>query len=1328
MADCIAPGWGTGAFGTEPWGGGLGAIPGGNIPVVLPFDAYCVGPCGPMSVILTYAQVSAVGDGTQFFVDPTSLDQIIASGGSASTTDARLTITTSVNSLYTLDFTVKFDALPIDFSSLTNQHVAVSITDAAGPCVTLFFSKTGIAYAGGFHHDGGGNLVLDSTFQQLPNSETVISEGEYWSYRIAADISTGVAYIYVTKTADLITIGHQLRYVMPVIPAEALAFPPTDKTIISVRGTVGSPSQIALDSICLSSNLIIPNSAPVADAGLDQAARTCTIVQLDGSLSFDPEGVNLTYKWRLLDAPLGSIFMFDGVDGRTFDTVSNFTNKFYSASLAVLDGADPISVDPNEGDVLVVEGEPYDIIAKGTDGSGFFVQVDGFVIPDNFLNKAFKLIRQRGISGPTTVNPTFFPDLAGLYKFDLKVFDGALFSEASVTVVNVTESPVPRGCIPDTRFLWNYLSDFWRLVEDKERIETFWSASAQVAASELLALWQIDYSKSLRDVQRTFQRRWLNYELEVVEPFPELTTIRPVFAGIRQVFPTAGIAGIPTKTLSFTIPFFDDLGQTFKSITHTFTGGGNLTATQVQDQLSPVLQQLDRRFTLTVTSNKAGTQHELRINAPFHFKTSSTDTAPIFTSPRDNTEPSGTGAGVSGKTYKVDRTLSGLDIKEGDILVVGASTFRVRGVTDDASDEWPDQRITLLDELPASPDTTWQLPGKVTSKVTDFYNSHVDTKDLTLFEIFDRSTHAIATLQLQGAWAVENNARSLGVNGIGALMNFLNHPTRKYAVAFKSATRLSHIPIDDLIVDIPFLQEKIKSTDDTAVLRRNIDFYIETFRGQKSVRFVFEGFGVTNDVWGSADAVPKRLWAEFTYLDNRPAIEGNFGIPVEFTLDNLAQLPSSVDYLSAVRGLWYAYFKGPTLFNLRAGTQILLGLPFAEEAGTIEEIRTDYSPTQGRILIRDKISKEHVRSYTFPSSLPIEINPATGEQYAVGDKVNAFAPLVEGVEVLDWVKDPRWFEGYLQQGAFYEVEKFHKFLVRVDSAAFNLPALLFVQTFIKRIKPTYTYPLFVVLKKIGADGSTEVSTTDSVSYSGSLFLHDGAGSQYNSNTSTLGVATMFDEPDPSGGGWQSKLDTDHLPATGAPVHPTRQTTIWAVDHTYMAPEDYILATCCDIYPALAFPVLDSVFSLDAEIYNSGAIVFEDSWVTFVPETPGITLPGSPHTVVSGMTITDVNVRITGDNGQSVSNTYTLIVKKNGSTALSTVIDSSAAVWSGDTSIHVTTSISVAPGDTLDVLLEANNSNLRNPLWKSLMVRLGISTAWQIDVQLPAATYCAHRVL
>lgn len=1263
-----------------------------------------------MSFILTYAPVEVEGDPLQFGIVPSTLDLQIGSGGTFPTDDARITINTAVPEAFTVDFTVLFNDLPADFNDLVNRHIFIGVSAAAGYCAGFFFSQAGIAYTGSVHHTGGAladqHLVLDSVVQPLPGSSVMISEGAYYSFRIAVDGYTGTTYMFITPTADLATIGEQLKFILPGITSSSCAVVPPDRTLISVRGTAGAPSILSLDSLCLGTGLVIPNLPPVADAGLDQAVRTCSVIQLDGSRSFDPEGGTVLYQWHLIDAPIGSTFMFDGLDGSTFSTMSGFTNKFYSASLGVLNTSSPIQA----GDILVVMGTVYIVTLTATDGSGFYVQVSEFALTAALAGSPFKYLPQYGISGPTNAKPTFYPDLAGFYKFELIVTDGQLMSPPSVTIVSVNESAQPRGCIPDVSFLWNYLSDFWNLIDDSQPIEVLWGALAQVTAAELLSLWQIDYSKSLRDVQRTFQRRWLHYDLSVLEPVPAAATLRSVMGGVRQIFPPSGIAIPNGSTLTISIPVFNqNVVITFPSLPVSM-GNVGPTAQAVAAFLNPILAGLDSRFATQITTDRLNGNQELLIYAPFTFHNASTDTAPIFTYPFANSMPAGTGAGIGAKSYKVDRTLQSLVLQEGDLLNLGDSCYRIARVVDDPSDEWPFQRVTLLDALPTSPASTWKIPGLVTSQFVDFYNSLVWVNDLFTFELYATATSTQTFATVPGAYVVPSLPQTVGVD-LTVIANYMLSST--YQVSFYGFQRLNYIPIDPTVVDIPYLQEMINNTDDTAVLRRNLDFYIDTFRGSRALRFAFGGFGSSTDIWQDATTVPQRLWAEVTYIDNNPIIEQNFGIPAAFTLDDLSQLPSNSDYLSIVRGLWFAYFNGPTLFNLRVGTQILLGLPFAEEAGIITEIRADFSPNQGRILVQDQANPEVIRSYSYPVGLALEVNPTTSAVYAVGDAVAQFAPIVTGATVVDYIKDPTWLQGYVNQGALFEVEKFFRFMVRVDSPAFSLSTLLFVKSFILRIKPTYTYPLFIVLREVA---NTEITTTDAISYSGTLLLFDGACT----NVDTLGMATMWDQPHAAGGGWRSQYDTGNDPGV-IPVYPTSQPVQWGFDKKYLCPEDFIEGNVCITW-AGGVPTYDSIFTFDTETYLGSAYIFDTVSVPYVP-ADGLFLYDNPTTVTSNSTVTDVNLIITGGPGADSPN-YNLIINKNG-TDQATI----PFVIAGETfAVHTTLSLAVVIGDLLTVRIVPAGSAETAVAWSSVVAEFGVVVTWAFDTSLAAGTLCVYKTM
>lgn len=1284
---------------------------GGPLPVDPPFDIYCVGPCGPMAFILTHPEVSTVGSSAHFLVDGISQDLIITSGGYTSADEVELIISTSVPGEWTFDFTCKFVTLPTNFSDLLNSHIFIGVSDAEGVAGGLFFSKVGLAYAGG----------LQGAIQPLADSQTLITEGEYYTFRLVASYNTGAFYVYVTKTSDLLIYGHQLRYILPTIAAQDLLNPSPDQTLVSVRGTVSRASTVALDSTCLGSGLIIPNLPPIADAGTDQAGLICSVILLDGSKSFDPEGLALTYLWQLVDAPLGSQFIFDGKDGYTYPLVvpTGFTNLLHSYSLYTLDQTAPIL----PGDVLTVEGVSYTILGKGTDLHGFYVRINEYALFDGYTNSAFKLLPQHGLNNKTSVKATFYPDIPGLYKFSLVVSDGAANSPTVYTVANILESAIPRGCTPNLSFVWNYLSDFWRLVEDKERIEVFWGALVQVAATELMSLWEVNYSKSLRDVQRTFLRRWLHVDPLLEEVLPELTTTRVLYAGLTSglIWADIGWPGVAGTHLDLVF-----LGAVHSVV---FPAGPDLTGNQIRNIIYNALVAVDARIRVDALVYRPDTTNIfVRILAPFGISISPTSTLPdgtVFGYTSTNKAISNQwGAAVGVDTYLLyDLQLSELGIKDGDVLELDGVGYRIAKIADDPTDILPYQRVVLRDHLPVNAPVKASICNKVTSPDLDFYKALVSKDDVVIFEVIDNINNTVVNV-MERASTVLSSAPGELCFDFTSVGDYIAQSDR-YSVFFFSLLRRTYIPIDSLIADLPTLQESIKVQNDQEVLRRNVDFFLEQYREVPCVRFISSLDKSQPDVWEYQDP-PERLWAETVYIDNRPTIEANFGLPAQFTLDDLSQLPSSVDYLSAVRGLWYSYFSGPTVFNVRAGAQILLGLPFAEENGTIEEIRRDFG-SHGRILVRDTANTAIVRSYTFLSSLPLETNPSTGKAYVVGDSVAQFAPLVQGVEVLDWLNDPKWFAGYLSQGTFVEYEKFQKFLVRVSSDAFNLQALLFTRQFVLRIKPRYTYPMFVVLESL----TDEVSVTDELENHGGLYLT--AGATFN----LRGAATMVDQPMPydSNHGesttyawdapWWNKVDLKDHPYLPGPVYQTDTIPDWGADKEFLAPEQGAYGILRTTFGVDTLPSVDSIFRVDEPAFTS-MYIWEATHLVWLPALSygAVTLDEATRTVVAAETLNYcvIEVNPTGLDPGSVGRTYRVHIFVNGTEAVAFPFSMPPT----GTIIVRSMSVAVLVGDVLDIRVSCDQE--RVVLWHHILVTVGVGTDWAVDVELPAGTYTTEQAM
>jgi hypothetical protein len=1291
------------------------------------FDLFVFEHCDSMLNVLSDPDITVVDDGGQLvadYPDPPgdSCDLGILSGeeGAPSFPEVQTLIRMSpddgVGTRWTAEWSVTFESLPEDFQGLIDEdlgapHVYFGASDATGPCAGVFVSQAGLAFSG--------SLLLGAEpipfalpagpLVPIPGSSQFVELGVQTTIRLVVDGLESVAYLYVTPTSDVMVSGHRLVAIFVPFAAADMSQAPTDCSMISADGSEELPSRIAVDAWRMSSELLIPNTPPVADAGTDQAVRFCSIAQLDGTASFDPEGLELTYAWRLIGAPFQSVYSVTGNDGRTLPLgpPTGFTNKFHSVSLGLAHAADELDA----GDVLLVDAIAYDIVSTGTDGDGFHVVISGELLPEPSSAKSFRVFRQRGISGATTSKPTFLADVLGFYRFDLVVNDGDLDSLISSVVINVVDSPLPRGVIPDARFVFDYLSDYWSLLEDRGPLDEVYSAMAQVVASELYTLWQHDYGKSLRDIQRTFLRRWLHYDLLLAEPIPELTTMRLLYGGVTTNL-LARTAGDTLNGTSFRIA-----SAFHATTTITIISPNPVVPGVAQLEVRNRLLELDPRYTVDIQTRLFGSDFfdRLRINAPFPF-TITNATGVLFVN-GVNGNPTGTGTALSTRSFSLggNTGLVGLDVREDDLLIIGGEAYRIQQVVRDSDLEIgdaADQVIVVKDDLPVTgAPVSFTLSGWVRSELLDFYNGLLSNGDALFFEVVASQEGDESFLAEAVALGVtEAQPSQLGFTITSDIGSAIADPDR-WTVRLAKTLRRTYLPIHEDIVDIPTLTEHIVIEDDQATLRRNLDFFIEEFRGYHCLRFQSD----SPDVW-EGENPPDRVWAEYTYVDNRPTIEDNFGIPAEVSVEQIEALPGNVDYLSAVRGIWYAYINGPTMFNLRVGAQILLGLPFAEEAGTIEEIRTDFSAKVGRILIRDTERSEIVRSYTFPRSLALEVNPATGELYAVGDAVTQFAPLVKGVEVIDYVSDPTWFQGLLNQGIFYEIEKYFKFLVRVDSAAFNIDSLSFVREFMLKIKPSTSYPFFLVTVDLGDD--TDISVTDDLRANVTVRLLD---------TVCGGLtpfSTSFDDPRLSGGGFWNQFDTDSDDGTAPPAFDTSDAVEWGFDRYVLCPEDALESHTTQIFSGSALASTGLNFVDSEDLYNVARFMESGPFVVANGATGEAITAETGATVPDAGTVDRVRVLISGGPGSDPA-AYEVVVAINGVDEITQGFTSVARY----TDVSFVVSEAVIATDVITARVRHAGGAPRSPAWTHVRIEVYVNLgAWVGGDLLAAGNYGFNRTL
>lgn len=1295
-----------------------------------------------MGEILSNPDVTIFDSGGQFAINLSDY-LIVGSGGVLPTDTAILEITTTVPNTRTLDVVFQVDNIPPDFTNLQTNHLFIGTTTGTGTCAGFFISSAGIAFVGSVHYSGDPDrhVILDSVMQVIPGSSAYVTTGEFINLRAAIDASTGTLYLYVTP--DTAVPPRILRAILPTFDADDMAFPPISATILSAAGTVLQPTIFELREFCLSSHLLIENLAPVADAGADRSTILCEVIQLDGTASFDPEGAPLLYEWKLIDAPPTSDFTVSASDGQTFPMdMSGFTNKLYSVTLGNL--LNPVA----SGDTVLINGLAHIVASTGSDMTGFFVQFTTQDVPDSLGNVPFKLLRQIGIYHSNRAMATFMPDVAGFYRFELIVNDGVLNSSPATVVFNVLEALIPRGVIPDVSFLFGLMSDFWGLVEDRDRITTFWSGVAQVTSAELLTLWQHDYAKSLRDIQRQFTRKWLHYDLLLPEPIPELTKVRAVYGGLystvvdtsSQVTYSYGGTNLTITSPALTKPASLDFPATASDV---FPFG-------IAAKLDVQLKMIDPRFSVRGASWASGTKGAIVVYAPFAFQIASCTMPPVtdivtaspaalFQTNALNPQPGGEpgtdndvsrmGAAIGANTYQVRSDISLFGVQEDDFLCLDGIAYRIASVTALGGEVCS---IIVKETLPPTASHTWTIASSVSSELLDFWNGLVSAGDKAFIEIAESRTDIPATAlqyELFETTVLGINEALPSVLPISLVGLPADVASTEVVIYLAKVLRRRYMPVSPLVLDVPTLSAKIAvvtQEDEESVLRRNVDYTIESVRGGTGIHFVTTADGGGLDVWENVDP-PDRVWAEFTYIDNGPVIEQNFGIPVEFTLDDLAALSVELDYLSAVRGLWYAYFNGPTLKNLRIGTQILLGLPFAEEVGTIEEIRTDFSPTLGRLLIRDVANTAIVRTYTYPRSLSLEINPSTSKRYAVGDTVAQFAPLVEGASITDYIKDPKWFSGIMNQGIFREVEKYFRFLVKVDSAAFHLSALMAVREFVLKVKPTYTYPLIVV--ESGADREDDISIDDTIMQTVTMNLNDTPCG------GLFGASTIFDDFDGSGNNLNF-FDTDPDPGSPPPTFPTSDTPIlWAFDKEWLCPDEVIVAEVSTRFSGTA-PVQYGMCFLFGEGFTPVHKFLKTGGPPIVvPASPSsLTIPHDPIDPVAGVVndatgLVSVKVRTLGTVGNAPNNSYKLYVDVNGTPPPAPETFTMSGP-NGVATFPLTVPLGVSPGDVVTVRLQVASGGARSEAWTMLEV-----TVYQAEIptinfgdSLPAGTYRTIRQL
>jgi hypothetical protein len=189
---------------------------------------------------------------------------------------------------------------------------------------------------------------------------------------------------------------------------------------------------------------------PVANAGINKSVSEGTVVQLDGSGSYDDDGNPITYLWT---TPAGITLDNNTLQKPSFTAPEVNVNTIYTFTLVVNDGTD--NSDPSTVKITVLQINKRPVANAGPDKSyneglssvsldgSLSSDPDGDVISYKWTSLDGIILNDALGSSPTFNTPQVNADK--IYRFKLEVADAVLKSlpdTVKINVINLNKKPV----------------------------------------------------------------------------------------------------------------------------------------------------------------------------------------------------------------------------------------------------------------------------------------------------------------------------------------------------------------------------------------------------------------------------------------------------------------------------------------------------------------------------------------------------------------------------------------------------------------------------------------------------------------------------------------------------------------------------------------------------------------------------------------------------------------------------------------------------------------------------------------------------------------------
>jgi hypothetical protein len=332
---------------------------------------------------------------------------------------------------------------------------ALSSTTSAKPTFTA--DVTGNYTVSLVVNDGkaGSQTSVVSIYASVNNAAPVANAGTNQSVSIGS-----VVTLDGTNSSDANRDTLTYKWTMGSIPSGSSAtlssaISPNPKFTADVAGTYSAILMVNDGKVESTASVVTitasaANSAPVANAGLQQNVPLSTTVTLDGSGSSDANNDFITYKWTLITKPAGSIAMLASATSAK-PTFRADVSGTYVATLIVNDGkldsvaaATTVTVSSANSDPVANAGINQNVVLGST------VTLDGTNSTDaNRDQLSFRWVMMSKptnsaalLANATSAKPTFLADVLGTYVITLIVNDGKVDSTIVATTVTVSSANV----------------------------------------------------------------------------------------------------------------------------------------------------------------------------------------------------------------------------------------------------------------------------------------------------------------------------------------------------------------------------------------------------------------------------------------------------------------------------------------------------------------------------------------------------------------------------------------------------------------------------------------------------------------------------------------------------------------------------------------------------------------------------------------------------------------------------------------------------------------------------------------------------------------------